>query len=119
MRKFIVMTALAQSVLVTPIVSADTATNEAAALLAFSAAELCHNHAGLYKTASEAIRDGHNEQAIRDAGAVPVGSEADKVITSAVADAKSGAEDADRFYEHCMKKAREKVYATIEGGKTS
>ncbi|UAW53957.1 hypothetical protein QIT82_gp87 [Pseudomonas phage psageK9] len=41
------------------------------------------------------------------------------MIKAAVADTKSGKEDADRFYEQCMKKARQKVYATIEGGKIS
>ncbi|MEE4652846.1 hypothetical protein V2L06_20685 [Pseudomonas alliivorans] len=119
MRKLIFMTALSQAVLASPIASADAATNEAAALLAFNAAELCHTNAGLYSTASGAIRDGHTEDAVREAGAVPSGSEADKVIKAAVADTKSGKEDVNKFYEQCMKKAREKVYATIEGGKIS
>ncbi|MCF5708985.1 hypothetical protein GIV19_17015 [Pseudomonas syringae] len=92
---------------------------EAAALLAFNAAEMCHNQYGLYLSAAEAHRNGHSDQKIKAVSDASPGSYAEAAIDKAIADAKSGINTSDDMYGKCMKKVREDVYKQIESGKTS
>lgn len=92
---------------------------EAAALMAFNAAAMCHNQHGLYLSAAEAHRNGHSDQKIKEVSDASPGSAAEQVIDRALADSKAGNNTSDQMYEQCMKKSRDDVYRLIEGGKTT
>jgi hypothetical protein len=98
---------------------ADQLEMQAAALLAFNAASMCHVHEGLYRNTVEAHTDGHSDQTIKDASQVAPGSEADKVISQALTDSKSGKANAQSFYDTSMKAVKERVYSLLQQGKTT
>ncbi len=92
---------------------------EASALLAFNAAEMCHNQYGLYLSAVDAHRNGHPDQKIREISDATPGSYAEQAINRAISDAKAGRNTSDEMYGECMKKVKEDVYRQLEGGKSS
>ncbi|AAO57504.1 hypothetical protein [Pseudomonas syringae group genomosp. 3] len=92
---------------------------EAAALMAFNAAEMCHNQHGLYLSAAEAHRNGHTDQKIKDVSGASPGSAAEAAINRALSDANTGSNTSDQMYDQCMKKSRDEVYRLIEGGKAA